>query len=837
MCMDSGRFSILFVAGLLLLAFVSPAKGQLPQLSAPDGGTIIQCRDSLPEPPAGFCSFQAGSNLLLIQADVLTSDNVLVNGDLLIGADGRIACAACDCSAEPGADTATLLVCPGTSLSPGLINAYNDLNFSDGLPVDHGTERFEHRHDWRLGQGGHSVLNITPDSGSVVWGELRAVVNGVTSVAGIGGVDNLVRNLTDVQKLDGITTPAWHQDVFPLGDSSGQSMTNNCNYPELPDINPGTPYLPTVAEGIDARAQNEFTCLSENSGQGVDAIPGAAVRHGISLRGASAAEMRIKSTSLIWSPRSDISLYGLTAPVSLMRNSSVNLLLGSRWSPTGSLNLMRELQCARDFNTTYLNNAFSDRQLFGMVTENPALAAGMEADIGSLQLGLLADITLFDSGGNQGYAVVTEADESDVLLVLKAGTPVYGDAMLMEDLGAADPDCETLTVCGQSRRICAQRETGAPFPVGFSTPIAACGVPITGERTCLPERTVGLAPLFDGLPVGGDMDGDGVPDASDNCPDHFNPPLPFGNMQQADLDLDGIGDICDDQPEVNEDIMYADGFESDVGVGGVVQGLVSPGLVLQVNGVEELPIADNGPFAFNTLLPVSTNYFVGVDTAPNDQVCIPLNNTGITGSGDITDVLIECTGGPTTIYAVKRGEATGMVAIPNVLVTACAEGTGYFLQTVSGDPGFEGVDDSAVFAFDSSTQCGISISQGDRIDVLEGTVSFFFGQTQLQDVSFQLLSSGNPLPAPEVVNPSDVSGPMPTSLEGVLVQVQNVTVTMQDNGFGEFEVDNTLLIGDLMHQLNPLPMSGVMFTSITGVLRFNFNNQKLEPRDGSDIVQ
>ena len=42
-----------------------------------------------------------------------------------------------------------------------------------------------------------------------------------------------------------------------------------------------------------------------------------------------------------------------------------------------------------------------------------------------------------------------------------------------------------------------------------------------------------------GTEPGGDRDADGIPDASDNCPDVYNP-------QQADDDRDGVGNKCDD---------------------------------------------------------------------------------------------------------------------------------------------------------------------------------------------------------------------------------------------------------------------------------------------------
>jgi hypothetical protein len=55
--------------------------------------------------------------------------------------------------------------------------------------------------------------------------------------------------------------------------------------------------------------------------------------------------------------------------------------------------------------------------------------------------------------------------------------------------------------------------------------------------------TTGSLNGMDYLPVsivGGDADGDGVPDATDNCPQTPNP-------NQADFDGDGIGDACDAQ--------------------------------------------------------------------------------------------------------------------------------------------------------------------------------------------------------------------------------------------------------------------------------------------------
>ena len=50
---------------------------------------------------------------------------------------------------------------------------------------------------------------------------------------------------------------------------------------------------------------------------------------------------------MVWSPLSNLMLYGGTTNIGAARSAGVPLALGSDWSPTGSKNLLNELKIAR----------------------------------------------------------------------------------------------------------------------------------------------------------------------------------------------------------------------------------------------------------------------------------------------------------------------------------------------------------------------------------------------------------------------------------------------------------------------------------------------------------
>ncbi len=539
---------------------------------------VVQCPNN-PTPPAqGICEVTSGDANLLVEATLLTKRRVYRDGHLLIDATGTIICSGCDCSASPGFGTATRITCADGVASPGLINAHDHINWGDSAPVDHGTERFDHRHDWRRGLRGHTELTIPSSTNSTAgrtWTELRHLLVGTTSMAGSGSAPLFVRNLDRIADLDGLVEEPFDYSTFPLGDANGTMLVGSCAYPSIDTPAPGQVYLPHVAEGIDAEARNEFLCLSDDSlPGGVNIIEDAALVHAVGLLPSDGATILRNRASLVWGPRTNISLYGMTAPVTAFRNLGVNLAIGTDWLPSGSSTLLRELSCAQSLSVDLLGAPFTDHDLVGMVTWNAARAAGMQFSIGNLYSGLVADVAIFDGSVEEDASAIVEAGPADVVLVLKGGVPMYGDAPVMEALGAGAGQCELMSDCLSGKRVCVTRDgagsglTLASLTATFTNyPLFDCSGAPADEPTCVPFRDEGDGIAYTGVPSGGDLDGDGVADSTDNCPTVFNPPRPVDGFVQGDEDADGIGDACDRCPIFTGETVCVPFFTTDFETG------------------------------------------------------------------------------------------------------------------------------------------------------------------------------------------------------------------------------------------------------------------------------
>jgi hypothetical protein len=114
---------------------------------------------------------------------------------------------------------------------------------------------------------------------------------------------------------------------------------------------------------------------------------------------------------------------------------------------------------------------------------------------------------------------------------------------------------------------------------------------------------------------------------------------------------------------------------------GAVSGLVGTGLVLLNNGVDELPINNDGEFQFPTPYASGAGYRITVRTQPSgpSQSCSVANSEGTIGSADVTNIAVTCATGTFSINVTVSGlSGTGLVLQNNLRDDLSITGNGSF---------------------------------------------------------------------------------------------------------------------------------------------------------------
>jgi len=815
---------------------------------------VEQCGGSLPTPePGATCTVLAAAEpngARLFMGVVLLDGKTLNGGQVLVDASGIIQCAACDCSAEALAAKATRVSCPEGVISPALINAHDHIDYQTPPRLAR-DERYEHRHDWRTGKNGHTQV---PSGGTVAaneeylryWAELRQVMSGTTAVVGASGSGRggFLRDLAlgTGASMEGLNEPQVVFDTFPLDDTSGTKVTSGCSYgnrrttaSELPAF---AAYLPHVAEGIDEAARNEFRCVSGQGAGSNDLMKQrTAVIHGIGVTATEIGVMAERATGLVWSPRSNMSLYGDTAQVPTYWRMGVDIALGTDWLQSGSMNMLRELQCADYLNTSYFSRTFTDEQLWRMATATGADLTDTWEKLGRLQKNKVADLAIYRLKGfaRTPHRAVITANPEDVVLTMRGGKPLYGDDALVRGLTA--DACDALAVCGVTKAACVNSEVKLSFArleeLSVSSgayPLFFCGGQPENEPTCTPQRasthtqwpaSVNGSSTYSQARFA-DPDGDGVSNPQDNCPLHFNPVRPLDNGLQSDTDGDGVGDVCDACPLTAGTTGCTPPKHADDDRDGLAVG------------------EDNCPFVANA------------DQADSDA----------DGIGNVCDICPSANPGHSacalSIYDIKKPVGTdspfvgAQVSLADVLVTAVTP-TGFFVQVREGEAGYQGAAWSGLFVFTRTAPVDVAV--GDRVAISSALVVTYFDQLQLNNAVYRKLRGGDTLPAPIVVSPADIrtGGPRARELEGVLVQVNDVFVTLVEPSRGsgdtaptnEFVVDvaantNGELLGvrvnDTMYKPTTLPAAGMRLGYVRGMLNHRHGHSKVEPRGAEDLA-
>ena len=808
------------------------------------GAEVVTCGALTISDTSNACEKTGSGNKIVLRGDVLAIDKTYEGGSVVVDTStGKITYVGC----EPDMNDAVVITCPDSVISPGLINAHDHITFSNAKPDSWADERFDHRTDWRKRKNGHSGHNGKSTSTNEVV-ELRQLMSGTTAVFGSGTVNGLIHNI-DKEGVGGI---AATYETFPIGkkdvagkvndQGDGNQEKSGCTKFQFLTADTSKPYYgPHIGEGINDVAINELRCFS-GEGEGAKDFfnEKLAIVHAVAATPDVIDKMAKADTKLIWSPRTNVSLYGDTAVIPLFKTLGVTMALGTDWILSGSMNMLRELQCADFLNDYYYNKVLSDYDLWMMATYNGALAFGLSGIYGALKPGAIADIAMYRTKDNRkAYRAVIDAEAQDVLMVMMGGQVVYGDANLV-----TESDSESVDVCGVAKKVrtkatdtkmsFAQIQDAAKYPLFF------CGEP-EDEPTCIPMRPRDVDTIKNGNGTSkygvqsyqnnayysdpDDMDGDGIPNDLDNCPTIFNPVRPQYAPatkdlydEQPDMDSDGFGDACDPYPfcatndascpVFNAKDRDGDGFE---------------------NNIDKCPDT-----------PSDTN-----DDTDGDgfgDACDPCKTEADEdGKGCPLELV--------SLKSIREAHIAGTLASrykTEGVVTAIANKfdgtakTGFFIQSTTNDAG--------VMVYSSTDAANVKV--GDLITII-GETDVYNGLLELKPIDAVTVVSNNNVVTPKVLTADETRANVTESgtkniYDGMLVTVNNLTVKSEDKTIDkgyyfvcEDASGNEAYLDDYVMGTTPFNAMIEMdktYTSVTGILVYDYKRSKIAPRSEDDLI-
>lgn len=370
--------------------------------------------------------------------------------------------------AAPAAFEGVRILETGGTLFPGLIELHNHLSYN-ALPLWFPVPKvFGNRDQWarlkdyrRLISGPMTVLGKTPRllPSLVRYVEMKCLLGGVTTSQGIrlasnAGVGRFYRGIVrNVEQTDDADLPEVDARIPDVAAKDAKAFLAR-----LEKASGRKCLLLHLSEGTDESARKHFLALEVAPRQWAinDALAGI---HAAALTGPDFDVLARHKGAMVWSPLSNLLLYGDTAHVDLAKAAGVRIGLGSDWSPSGSKNLLGELKVASLVSASRPRGLFRTREIVAMATRNAADILKWSKALGSLEAGKRADLLVIEGAGGDPYDSLIKAKETDVRLVMINGVARYGVPQLMDALVPLE---KTITVAGEKRRLFLRQETSDP---------------------------------------------------------------------------------------------------------------------------------------------------------------------------------------------------------------------------------------------------------------------------------------------------------------------------------------------------------------------------------------
>jgi len=432
-----------------------------------------------------------------LRGRVVTMDasRTLLSDGIVWVADGSISdvTAAGD---RPPAHAGSPVIPTAGTIYPGLIELHNHLAY-DALPLFPIPRLYTKREEWqgtvgyrRYVSGPAGVIASVPEliRATIRYVECKSLIAGTTTSQGLTLRSEPIKHLY-------------------------QGIVRNAELPDAPGLIPARPKIGDVTPGDRDAFRTSLTGQGARILHLAEGLPTSAARqhfldlrapdgtwaiapefvgiHATGLTGDDLAVVAQHGGSIVWSPFSNLILYGATTDIASAVRLGIKVALGSDWSPTASKNLLNELKVAQIYARDR-QIGLTGQQLVEMVTVSPAQILGWHGLLGSIEPAKLADLTVVAGRTGDPYEHLIDATESDVRLVVIGGIARYGTPALLAKLSPVD---EQFAVAGSARAF--HLDTKNPDPVLGPIALGEAAATLADALEHMPERAkaIGSADL------------------------------------------------------------------------------------------------------------------------------------------------------------------------------------------------------------------------------------------------------------------------------------------------------------------------------------------------------
>ncbi len=422
--------------------------------------------------------------------------DVLAEGIVWV-ADGTITDVTPANQTPPAHAGSTVIATSGT-IYPGMIELHNHLAYN-AIPLFRIPKLYTKREEWqgtrgyrRYVSGPAGVIASMPEliKATIRYVECKSLISGTTTTQGLTLRAAPIKHL-----YKGIVRNAEQPDAAGLDPAR----------PKIGDVTPdgresfrkslagkGARVI-HLAEGLPtSKAHQHFVDLQFPNGTWAIGPKFVGI-HSTALTAADMGVMHQNGGSIVWSPFSNLILYGGTTDVRSALQLGVKVALGSDWAPTASKNLLNELKVARILSDDQ-QLGLTDQQLVEMVTVTPSQMLGWQASLGSIEPTKLADVAVVSGVTGDPYRHLIDATETDIRLVVIGGVARYGTPAL---LGKVSPVDEQVEVAGSKRAF--HLDTKDPDPVLGPMGLGDAATALADALEHMPERAAAIGSADLGL--------------------------------------------------------------------------------------------------------------------------------------------------------------------------------------------------------------------------------------------------------------------------------------------------------------------------------------------------